>query len=53
MKAAGENLITNQLTIRQFRENEWLDDCGRVTVGTAVEIDKLIDALKNDKDVFK
>ena len=47
---AAARLAENQITVREFTNNEWLTDCARITVGTADENDKLFAALKTDKD---
>ncbi len=49
-RLAADRLAENQITVREFVNNKWLTNCARITVGTADENDKLIAALKTDKD---
>lgn len=46
---AGDKLAAAKLTVRQFANNECLRNCARITVGTAEENNRLIDALGSSK----
>ncbi len=46
---AHDKLAAAGVTVREFGNNEWLRNCARITVGTAAENNRLIDALSSAK----